>query len=290
MAILIAVLCMYGWIPTFAQQTASATGPCGVAINASGQSHVVVTNYCDIKTAAAVQLLLDRAAKQEDRMRRMELDQARERDRQARQIAELTAAVKGIQQRASAAGATPADLRTQELLSQGDSSGAAELLGQKAANAQANSSELYRQQAALLRVTDIRAALTAYERSLVLEPGHLYALWEAGDLAVALGDLKRAEAHFAQMLKVAKAQQKAQPQAADAIRWVSISLSRLGDVQLARGDFTEALSSYRADLETSERLAAIVPGSRVVKRELGRSHCKLGDVEREMGRLTNPAL
>ena len=79
-----------------ADQVATASGTCGVAINASGQAKVVVNNYCDAKTAATVQRLLDDAEAQ----KRLNQQQAqrtgqleRDRETQARQIQELSAAV-----------------------------------------------------------------------------------------------------------------------------------------------------------------------------------------------------
>lgn len=47
-----------------------------------------------------------------------------------------------------------------------------------------------------------------------------------------------------------------------------MSRSKIGDVQVARGDLVGAEASYRADLEIAERLAALEPGNEEWQRDL----------------------
>ena len=54
----------------------------------------------------------------------------------------------------------------------------------------------------------------------------------------------------------------------------------VGDVQLARGDFADALNSYRDWFAIVEALAQSDPGNADWQRDLAVSYSKLGDVYR----------
>ena len=271
-----------------ADQVATATGTCGVAINASGQARVVVNNYCDATTAATVQRLLDKAAEQE-RLNKQQAQRTnqleRDRDAQARQIQELSAAVQTVTKLASATKATPADKRAQELLAQGDASGAATLLGREAAAAGASAAELYRQQAALLRLSNTAQALAAIERSLAIEPDNFDAQWAAGDLAVSVGNLDSARQHYGRMLAIANARSTASPLSSLWARSLSVSHIEIGNTQSAQGDLAGALKSYQAGMAIAQKLAASDPSNSEWQRDLSVSHERIGNTQSAQGDL-----
>ena len=202
-------------------QVAAAQGQCSVAINASGQAQVIVNNVCDAKTAATVQRLIDKVDKadrtsqqQDQRLHKLEVD----REAQARQIKELIAAVQTVNKTAAAPAALAADKRAADLLAQGDASGAIALLGREAEDAASSATasgrkaaELYRQQSALLRTQNISEALKALERALAAEPGHFGTLWDAGDLAVLVGNTESAKRYYSSMAEIAAQALKSSP-------------------------------------------------------------------------------
>jgi tetratricopeptide (TPR) repeat protein len=276
-------------ITAAAEQVATATGTCGVAINAAGQARVVVNNYCDTTTAATVQRLLDKAAEQE-RLNRQQAERTgqleRDRDAQARQIQELSAAVQTVTKLASANQAKPADKQAQALLEQGDTSGAIALLGREAAAASANSAALYRQQAALLRLSNTAQALAAIERSLAIEPDNFEAQREAGDLAMDAGKLGSAQHHYSRMLAIARARSTAEPGDSTRQRDLSVSHGRTGDLLSEQGDLGEALRSYQAAMAIAQKLAAAEPSNSQWQRDLSIAHERIGDTLRAQGDLS----
>jgi tetratricopeptide (TPR) repeat protein len=280
-----------------AEQTATATGVCGVAINASGQATVVVNNYCDAKTAATVKLLLDKAeaqgkldSQQSQRIGKLQ----RDGDTFVRQLQDLSAAVQSVQRLTSAVQATPADKQAQELLVQGDTSGAVAVLGREAGALQARSlaegtaaAELYRQQAALLRLSSAEQALRAIERSLALRPDNFQAQWDAGELYAAAGTLSKAGECYAHMLAIAVDRSTAEPVSSEWRRNVSISHLKIGDAHRAQGQLSQALQSYRTALEISETLAAADPSNVQWKVDLALRHDRIGVTQREQGDITS---
>ena len=59
-----------------------------------------------------------------------------------------------------------------------------------------------------------------------------------------------------------------------------MSYDKVGDVQVAQGNLTDALASYQACLAISERLAKSDPGNAGWQRDLAVSYAKLADVYR----------
>ena len=276
-----------------AEQIATAPGQCGVAINASGQAQVIVNNFCDTKTAATVQRLLDKTDKadrtnrqQDQKLHKLEVD----REAQARQIKELFAAVQTVNRAAAAPAALPADKRAADLLAQGNATGAIALLGREAEDAAGSATasrrkaaELYRQQAALLRTQDVSEALKALEHSLAAEPDHFDTLWDAGDLAMLVGNTESAKRYYSIMVEVATQALKSSPGDTEWQRNLSASHHKIGDIQAAQGDSPAALESYKAGLAIHERLAASDPRNTQWQRDLSVSHNQIGDVQAAQG-------
>ena len=99
------------------------------------------------------------------------------------------------------------------------------------------------------------------------------------------GDAEQALSHYSAASRSAKGLHKQNPDSAQAVRDVSVSLDTLGDFLARRGqpgDAEQALSHYTRDLEISEALLEAEPGLRP-----GRSR-RLGQ-PRQARRLPRPA-
>lgn len=222
----------------------------------------------------------DRTNQQQDqKLRNLEVD----RDAQARQIRELIAAVQTVNRTAAAPSALPADKRAADLLAQVNASGAIALLGREAEDAvgsatasRRKAAELYRQQAALLRTQDVSEALKALERSLAAEPDHFGTLWDAGDLAMVVGNTESARLHYSSMVEIATQALKSSLGDTHQQRDLSVSYDKIGEVQAAQGDSAAALKSYQAVLAIRERLATSDPCNTQWQRDLSVSYLKVG--------------
>lgn len=73
------------------------------------------------------------------------------------------------------------------------------------------------------------------------------------------------------------------PSNADLQRFTSVTLSKVGDVQVAQGDLAGALKSYSDSLAIRERLATSDPGNAGWQRDLTVSYAKLAKVHRQSG-------
>jgi len=96
----------------------------------------------------------------------------------------------------------------------------------------------------------------------------------------AMGDADKIIQHRQQSLALAEALYKADPNYPEAARDVSISLNKLGDFMVQRGqpgDAEAALKHYTRDLEMSEKLLAANPDSAQAARDVSISLEKLGD-------------
>jgi hypothetical protein len=74
----------------------------------------------------------------------------------------------------------------------------------------------------------------------------------------------------------------------DNVRWqrdLSVSDEKIGNALVEQGKLSEAITSYRADLAISERLAAAQPADADAQRDLAVSHAKLGMALKKTGQL-----
>ncbi|MFC4311661.1 tetratricopeptide repeat protein [Steroidobacter flavus] len=267
-------------------QLATASGPCGVAINASGQAHVIVNNdRCDSGTAATVQKLLDDS----QRLAQHLLDYQKSTDEQlatlTRQVRELTVAITSVNAIAAEPNANEADKRAAELLAQGDASGAIALLGREAEQARQSAldtnqraADLYRQQAALLTARNVRKALEALARSLEMVPDQFDTLWDAGDLGLLVGDTQRAKGYYTHMAELARAQIRSNPANTKWQRDLSVSYNKIGDVLVFQGAGAGALEAHREALAIAAPFAARDPENTQWQRDLSVTHEKIGNV------------
>ncbi|HIJ93446.1 MAG TPA: tetratricopeptide repeat protein [Rhodospirillaceae bacterium] len=84
-------------------------------------------------------------------------------------------------------------------------------------------------------------------------------------------------------MAIAERLAKADPDNAGWQRDLSVSHDRIGDVQVAQGDLSGALESYRASMAIAERLAKADPDNAGWQADLAASHGKLGQLMSRMG-------
>ena len=113
--------------------------------------------------------------------------------------------------------------------------------------------------------------------------GEFWALTTQGHAWLAAGDLSRSMASFRNGLEISERMVWDDPRNAEWQRELSVSHSRLGDVQRAQGDFAGALASFRKAMEISERLARQDPRNDEWQRDLNVNHGKLGNVQLTQG-------
>jgi tetratricopeptide (TPR) repeat protein len=113
----------------------------------------------------------------------------------------------------------------------------------------------------------------------------IWALVELGDLfgKIEIGGLAEARKQYELAHELARKLAEADPGSAQAQRDLSISLSKLGNVQLEQGDSKAALASYQEALGAFRKLAKADPRSAQAQRDLAVSLSKLGDVQLEQG-------
>ncbi len=101
-----------------------------------------------------------------------------------------------------------------------------------------------------------------------------------------IGEIDRQKGMAEQSLSIAKRLSDAAPNDEGYQRDLSVSHKKLGDVLVAQGNLTEALTAYRATHTILERLAQADPGNAGWQRDLSVSHDNLGDVLVAQGNLT----
>jgi len=137
---------------------------------------------------------------------------------------------------------------------------------------------------ALITTGDLRGAQQAFEQSRTTAAGQNDARGEVaarvglGDVAVGLGDLATANAHFRAALSTSEQRSLAEPANTGWQRDISVNHDRIGDVLAAQGDGAGALAAYRKGLDIHESLSAHDPANTEWQRDLAVNHNKIGDV------------
>ncbi len=121
-------------------------------------------------------------------------------------------------------------------------------------------------------------AIEAYEDAAKLDPSDAWNWFHIGDIHISRGSLNKA----------LKACEQAQTTAESSgnQRDLSVSYNKTGDVLVAQGDLTTALSRYGSGLEIRARLAKSDPGNAQWQRDLSVSYERTGDVLVAQGDLT----
>jgi Flp pilus assembly protein TadD len=191
-SIICLLLMATAWPVVHAQHTALAIGNCSIAVNASDRAQVTINQYCDTNIEKLIHKLISKNEVQNKLVRILLADS----ESKSHQIRELYAAVQTVRKIASQANTSDENKRAAALLEQGDTRGAAQLLGRAALAARFKSADLYRQQAALLRTENVGLALQALQHALLIEPNDQSTLLNAGDLATISGDSEGAKKYY----------------------------------------------------------------------------------------------
>jgi tetratricopeptide (TPR) repeat protein len=134
-------------------------------------------------------------------------------------------------------------------------------------------------------MVDINARIRRYHEDHPAETGDLYALREAGVVAlIQQGDVQSAQGDLAGAIEtyrrsLANAQQLANQNQRD----LSVIYLKVGDVQRTQGDLAGALKSYRDSLAIGEKLAKQDPANPISQRDLSVGYLKVGDVQSAQG-------
>jgi tetratricopeptide (TPR) repeat protein len=294
---------LLGAVPMFAatlraaqpNQVATASGKCAIAINASGQAKVTVTNHCDAMVAQTVQNLLnktnlhDRAIRQNDaRLQDVEADNARLK----RQIEAVSATVVTLLDGAKAPDAVQTVLDAAQLLTQGDPSAAIALLGREADAAAVASRQsardamtLYVRQASLQWVRDPKGALRTIDRALTLAPDDPDLLADAAELALETGGTDEAIRRIQRLRQKAEAALSISTDDQRWLRALAWSHRFLGSIYLDGDDPSGALVEYRHELSIRQRMLAVSPGDEELSRQLISNHRAIARAYRDIGDL-----
>jgi tetratricopeptide (TPR) repeat protein len=242
---LVAVLCGVVALTghAHAQQTATATGPCGNAINASEHATVNVDVNCILSDGEiARNLIRNSEKKQWKRDREQDLTTteilARIDDLQM-DVDLLTSVVTTIRENAQSPDADVVWKRAFEKLQQGDSQAAAALLGDEADAAARSSAyqrdfaiKLYQQQGDILAITDPTQALRVLKKALHLTPDDTTILRKAGHASMMIGNYQDAARYLDQRNSIFLDAVKADPSNFSHHYEVGVSHSDLGDLQV----------------------------------------------------------
>jgi tetratricopeptide (TPR) repeat protein len=106
----------------------------------------------------------------------------------------------------------------------------------------------------------------------------------AADLALLTAELVEAATYAEQSVALEEQRAAADPATPEALRNLSVSLNRLGDIDRARGDLDAAYARYSRSLDLAERLAAQLATPEAL-RDLSVSLILLGDIDRARGDL-----
>jgi tetratricopeptide (TPR) repeat protein len=282
------------WPAVADTQTAVANGECSVAANNNGSGSQTIKIDClPKKFQKAVEAKLNaaeaklNAAEAELKAHDEKINElTKNHEELKRKFDQYIAAVQTIANQAAQPSATEAQKHAAELLSQGNTSAAIQLLGEQADQRRGVSIQsaedavaLYRQQAALQRLEDVTAARATLEKALALAPDDFNLLWDAGDIAVETGVTAMALVHYRSMQLAAQAALKQAPNDAKRQRDLSVSYNKIGNILAAQSDSDGALKSYRAGLMIREKLSARDPASAERQFDLVVSYWKLGSAK-----------
>jgi len=135
---------------------------------------------------------------------------------------------------------------------------------------------------------DFAAALNLLRNALKLDgiddSTQVRLLDAAADLALAIAELVEAATYAGRSVVLEEQRAAAEPATPEALRDLSVSLNRLGDIDRARGELDAAYVRYSRGLDLRERLAAQLATPEAL-RDLSVSLDRLGDIDWARGEL-----
>ena len=114
----------------------------------------------------------------------------------------------------------------------------------------------------------------------------MIAFGEASTSLLEAGQFENAVSAMQKTVVASERLAESNPGSAEALRDLSVSLNKLGDVEVQAGDLSAAGPAYERSLEVAERLTASNSGSAEAQRDLSLSLNRLGDVEVRAGDLS----
>jgi tetratricopeptide (TPR) repeat protein len=147
----------------------------------------------------------------------------------------------------------------------------------RAAKENKDAAKAYREAAAVASVAEPWRARELYIEAARLDPEDVEGLFQAGWFQQEAGKLEAAESAYRRILAIGKSGTDDRR-----LYWSRLGL---GDIQVARGDLTTALETFRDASNLADRLAKADPGNAGWQRDLSVSYERVGDVLVAQGRL-----
>ncbi|MBT9495402.1 MAG: hypothetical protein IV107_24275 [Paucibacter sp.] len=201
-----------------------------------------------------------------------------------RQVSVLVDAIARVEEKGYQQDATGFDRGAADRLALGDEADAVVLLGREAreaaTQAQASSklaAKLYREQAALLRLSSPEKALAALQLAVSLAPQDHEALADAGDVALVLGDLKAAKGYYEQIARLGRTL-LGSGDLESSRKLIALGSRKVGETRQLQGDLPRALESFQAAADQLELAVSHSPGDKSLRRELAQSQEQVADV------------
>jgi tetratricopeptide (TPR) repeat protein len=151
----------------------------------------------------------------------------------------------------------------------------AEMRRHRLAMGQARARALFEKAFIQRTIFDHRGAISSLEAGLDLDPERVWQWIDLGDECSVVGQGGNARLAYESALKAALH--------SDNERGLLVSHIKVGDVQVAYGEWAAALASYRAGLVIAERLVQTDPANTEWQRDLSVLHNRIGDVQAEHG-------
>ncbi|MFM0616208.1 tetratricopeptide repeat protein [Paraburkholderia nemoris] len=262
----------------------------GIAVNILGNNNIV--NARDPQFISITQALLRKQTEQDEAIRAQSEQIAGLRIELAKAVSTVVSAARRHDAPAEAKHAVTALEHgntgpSQKLLRKEENTAAKKIGGDRSdvAMQRHRAAEFARQQGALAYLTNVRAALEAFERAAGYEPDDVRTQIYIGDLQTALGETDDARKTYTSAISLATKATALSPDDPAAQHDLAISHARLGEVLALWGDQPAALSEYRQALSTAENLAEHDPNNPDWQRELAMSHDRIGGVLKVQGNL-----
>jgi tetratricopeptide (TPR) repeat protein len=141
---------------------------------------------------------------------------------------------------------------------------------------------------------DFAAAAEHLEQAVELTRGQtdrqrLFLLSDLGRLAYTRRDLREANRACEEALALCRERRQSQGETPEALRDLSVSLNKVGDIRRARGELSAAAEAHEESLALSRQLREVMGQTPEALRDLSVSLNKVGDIRRARGELSAAA-
>ncbi len=141
---------------------------------------------------------------------------------------------------------------------------------------------------------DLAAAAEHLEQAVALTRGQsdrqrLFLLIDVGRLAYVRRDLTESSRAYEEALALCRQRSQTQGATPEALRDLSVSLNKMGDIRSARGELAEAAEAYEESLALSRQLREVMGATPEALRDLSVSLDRVGDIRSAGGELAEAA-